>query len=71
MTGDKMTTDQGRPKADDYSPLAVGDGASTLLQDIRFIEKVALEKGDHFDRGRISERAIHPRGSGTITAEAQ
>jgi catalase len=55
-----MTTDQGSPKADANKPLIVGNGASTLLQDFRFIEKVALENVPHFDQGGGS-----PRGSST------
>lgn len=37
-----MATREGYPKGDDDSSLAVGFAASTLQQDFRFIEKIAL-----------------------------
>ena len=37
-----MVTEDCYPKGDDDSSLAVGFAASTLQQDFRFIEKIAL-----------------------------
>ncbi|MGB3945181.1 MAG: hypothetical protein WBK88_10360 [Methanothrix sp.] len=53
MTGGMMAIEVGYPKADDDSSLAVAVAASTLEQDFRFIEKVALEKFSVFDRDTI------------------
>jgi catalase len=37
----------------------VGERGPVLLQDVRFIEKMA-----HFDRERIPERVVHANGAG-------
>jgi len=59
-----MATEVGYPKAADDSSLAVGVAASTLQQDFRFIEKIALEKTADFDRDTISEGVVEYGGTG-------
>ncbi len=55
----KLTTGQGAPVDDDKNSLTVGERGPTLLEDYRFIEKLA-----HFARERIPERVVHARGTG-------
>jgi len=54
-----LTTNQGVPVSDDQNSQTVGERGPVLLQDVRFIEKIA-----HFDRERIPERVVHAKGAG-------
>ena len=54
-----LTTNQGVPVYDNQNSLTVGERGPVLLQDVRFIEKMA-----HFDRERIPERVVHAKGAG-------
>ena len=54
-----LTTNQGVPVSDNQNSETAGERGPVLLQDIRFIEKIA-----HFDRERIPERVVHAKGAG-------
>ena len=54
-----LTTNQGVPITDNQNSETVGERGPVLLQDVRFIEKMA-----HFDRERIPERVVHAKGAG-------
>ena len=54
-----LTTNQGVPITDNQNSETAGERGPVLLQDIRFIEKMA-----HFDRERIPERVVHAKGAG-------
>ena len=55
----KMTTNNGAPVGDNQNSKTVGEYGPVLLEDIHLIEKLAA-----FDRERIPERVVHPRGAG-------
>jgi catalase len=57
--GERLTTNQGLPVADDQNTLSAGDRGPQLLEDFIFREKMT-----HFDHERIPERVVHARGSG-------
>jgi catalase len=54
-----LTTNQGFRSATIRIRETAGERGPVLLQDVRFIEKMA-----HFDRERIPERVVHARGAG-------
>jgi len=54
-----LTRSTGAPVGDNQNSLTAGPMGTTLLQDHHLIEKLA-----HFDRERIPERVVHPRGTG-------
>ncbi len=54
-----LTRSTGAPVGDNQNSLTAGQMGPTLLQDHHLIEKLA-----HFDRERIPERVVHPRGTG-------
>lgn len=49
----------GAPADDDQNTLTAGWPGPALLQDVHLIEKLA-----HFDRERIPERGVQPKGAG-------
>ncbi len=57
--GERLTTNQGAPIADNQNSLRAGSRGPTLLEDFIFREKIT-----HFDHERIPERIVHARGSG-------
>jgi catalase len=54
-----MTTNGGVPVGDNQNSKTVGEYGPVLLEDIHLVEKLAA-----FDRERIPERVVHPRGAG-------
>ena len=54
-----MTTNNGAPIGDNQNSKTVGEYGPVLLEDIHLVEKLAA-----FDRERIPERVVHPRGAG-------
>jgi catalase len=58
-SGQRMTTNQGVPVADNQSSLKAGLRGPALLKDFILREKIT-----HFDHERIPERIVHARGSG-------
>jgi len=58
-TGQRLTTNQGVPVADNQSTLKAGLRGPALLKDFILREKIT-----HFDHERIPERIVHARGSG-------
>ena len=59
--GQQMTTNTGAPVGDNQNSKTVGQNGAVLLEDIHLIEKLAA-----FDRERIPERVVHPRGAGAF-----
>ncbi|MDQ3060627.1 MAG: catalase [Pseudomonadota bacterium] len=57
--GQKLTTNQGVPIADNQNSLKLGVRGPALLEDFILREKIT-----HFDHERIPERIVHARGSG-------
>ena len=57
-TGQRLTTNQGVPVADNQNSLKAGLRGPTLLEDFILREKIT-----HFDHERIPERIVHARGS--------
>ncbi len=57
-TGQRLTTNQGVPVADNQDSLKLGLRGPTLMEDFIFREKLT-----HFDHERIPERVVHARGS--------
>jgi catalase len=58
-TGQRLTTNQGVPVADNQNSLKAGIRGPALLKDFILREKIT-----HFDHERIPERIVHARGSG-------
>ncbi|MDA7415376.1 catalase [Xenophilus arseniciresistens] len=58
-TGQRLTTNQGVPVADNQNSLKAGARGPVLLEDFILREKIT-----HFDHERIPERIVHARGSG-------
>jgi len=58
-TGQRLTTNQGVPIADNQNSLKAGVRGPVLLEDFILREKIT-----HFDHERIPERIVHARGSG-------
>jgi catalase len=58
-SGQRMTTNQGVPIADNQVSLKAGLRGPALLKDFILREKIT-----HFDHERIPERIVHARGSG-------
>lgn len=58
-TGQRLTTNQGVPVADNQNSLKYGERGPVLLEDFILREKIT-----HFDHERIPERIVHARGSG-------
>ena len=58
-SGQRLTTNQGVPLADNQSSLKAGARGPVLLEDFILREKIT-----HFDHERIPERIVHARGSG-------
>ena len=56
-----LTTDTGRPVANDSRTLTAGPGGPALLENFYLLEKLA-----RFDRERIPERVVHARGVGAF-----
>ncbi len=56
-----MTDSLGRPISNDTNTATVGENGPAVLQDVRFIDKMA-----HFDRERIPERVVHAKGAGAF-----
>lgn len=54
-----ITTNTGAPVGDNQNSVTVGQNGAVLLEDIQLVEKLAS-----FDRERIPERVVHPRGAG-------
>ena len=57
-TGQRLTTNQGVPVADNQNSLKAGLRGPALLEDFILREKIT-----HFDHERIPERVVHARGS--------
>jgi catalase len=57
-SGQRLTTNQGVPVADNQSSLKAGLRGPALLEDFILREKIT-----HFDHERIPERIVHARGS--------
>jgi len=57
-SGQRLTTNQGVPIADNQNSLKIGLRGPTALEDFILREKIT-----HFDHERIPERAVHARGS--------
>ncbi|HEY5799878.1 MAG TPA: catalase, partial [Burkholderiaceae bacterium] len=57
-TGQRLTTNQGVPVADNQNSLKIGLRGPTALEDFILREKIT-----HFDHERIPERVVHARGS--------
>ncbi len=57
--GQRLTTNQGVPVADNQHSLKAGRRGPALLKDFILREKIT-----HFDHERIPERIVHARGSG-------
>ncbi|MBB1600846.1 catalase [Variovorax sp. UMC13] len=57
--GQRLTTNQGVPVADNQNSLKAGVRGPALLEDFILREKIT-----HFDHERIPERIVHARGSG-------
>ena len=57
-SGQRLTTNQGVPVADNQNSLKAGLRGPTLLEDFILREKIT-----HFDHERIPERIVHARGS--------
>lgn len=57
--GQRLTTNQGVPIADNQNSLKAGPRGPALLEDF-----ILREKLTHFDHERIPERIVHARGSG-------
>ncbi|MEP6485299.1 MAG: catalase [Rudaea sp.] len=57
-TGQRLTTNQGVPVADNQNSLKAGIRGPTALEDFILREKIT-----HFDHERIPERVVHARGS--------
>ncbi|MEJ8852481.1 catalase [Variovorax rhizosphaerae] len=58
-SGQRLTTNQGVPIADNQNSLKAGARGPVLLEDFILREKIT-----HFDHERIPERIVHARGSG-------
>ncbi|MBB5191753.1 catalase [Silvimonas terrae] len=58
-TGQRLTTNQGVPIADNQNSLKAGLRGPTAMEDFILREKIT-----HFDHERIPERVVHARGSG-------
>jgi len=58
-SGQRLTTNQGVPVADNQNSLKYGVRGPALLEDFILREKIT-----HFDHERIPERIVHARGSG-------
>ncbi len=58
-SGQRLTTNQGVPIADNQNSLKAGLRGPALLEDFILREKIT-----HFDHERIPERVVHARGSG-------
>nr|WP_254771760.1 catalase [Pseudoxanthomonas sp. CF385] len=58
-SGQRLTTNQGVPIADNQNSLKAGLRGPALLKDFILREKIT-----HFDHERIPERIVHARGSG-------
>lgn len=58
-SGQRLTTNQGVPIADNQNSLKAGLRGPALLKDFVLREKIT-----HFDHERIPERVVHARGSG-------
>ena len=58
-SGQRLTTNQGVPIADNQNSLKAGARGPVLLEDFILREKIT-----HFDHERIPERVVHARGSG-------
>ncbi|MFT4173032.1 MAG: catalase [Rhodocyclaceae bacterium] len=56
--GQRLTTNQGVPVADNQNSLKIGLRGPTALEDFILREKIT-----HFDHERIPERVVHARGS--------
>ena len=56
-----MTTNTGAPVGDNQNSKTAGEYGPVLLEDIHLIEKLSA-----FDRERIPERVVHPRGAGAF-----
>jgi len=54
-----LTTNFGKPVADDQNTMTAGIPGPALMQDVHLLEKLA-----HFDRERIPERVVHAKGAG-------
>ena len=59
QTAETITTNGGVPVGDNQNSKTVGEYGPVLLEDIYLVEKLAA-----FDRERIPERVVHPRGAG-------
>ncbi|KQN75667.1 catalase [Duganella sp. Leaf61] len=57
-TGQRLTTNQGVPVADNQNSLKIGLRGPTAMEDFILREKIT-----HFDHERIPERVVHARGS--------
>jgi len=57
-SGQRLTTNQGVPIADNQNSLKAGTRGPVLLEDFILREKIT-----HFDHERIPERIVHARGS--------
>ncbi len=56
-----LKTNSGAPVGDNQNSQTAGSTGPVLLQDINLVEKLAS-----FDRERIPERVVHPRGAGAF-----
>jgi catalase len=59
QTPANMTTNSGRPVADNQNSVSAGPRGPLLMQDYLLFEKMA-----QFNRERVPERVVHAKGSG-------
>lgn len=57
----QLTTEAGKPVADNQNIMTAGDRGPAMLQDVWYLEKMS-----HFNRERIPERVVHAKGSGAF-----
>lgn len=57
----QLTTQVGKPVADNQNIMTAGERGPALLQDVWYLEKMS-----HFNRERIPERVVHAKGSGAF-----
>ena len=61
MDKKRLTSENGKPIADNQNIQTAGVRGPAMLQDVWYLEKLA-----HFDREVIPERRMHAKGSGAF-----
>ncbi len=61
MDKKRLTSENGKPIADNQNIQTAGVRGPAMLQDVWYLEKLA-----HFDREVIPERRMHAKGSGSF-----